>query len=188
MAYKLYINNKLFNGIGNNNYNKGSITINGTTYQFDNSSSVYVPTVYDYDITDPSLSLPNYITITTRLNNIIALETTEYNYTSVGGIGPMKLDSKGSVTIEAPADCVLSIIFVNKSSSQREITINGSVMQSVAITDYQDISVKTNGINPTAFYNPKIATANLVSGQTYTIARNSSGSGELEILLVRLEY
>ena len=38
MAYKLYINNKLFNGIGNNNYNKGTITINGTVYQYDNSS------------------------------------------------------------------------------------------------------------------------------------------------------
>ena len=44
MSYKLYINNKLFNGIGNNNYNKGTIAINGTVYQFDNSSSAVVQT------------------------------------------------------------------------------------------------------------------------------------------------
>lgn len=47
MAYKLYINNKLFNGIGNNNYNKGTIAINGTVYQFDNSSSS-VTQIIDY--------------------------------------------------------------------------------------------------------------------------------------------
>lgn len=59
MAYKLYINNKLFNGIGNNNYNKGSITINGTTYQFDNSSgSTLQPITYSFIVDSSTTILP----------------------------------------------------------------------------------------------------------------------------------
>ena len=58
MAYKLYINNKLFNGIGNNNYNKGTIAINGTVYQYDNSSSALQPITYSFIVDSSTTSLP----------------------------------------------------------------------------------------------------------------------------------
>ena len=63
MAYKLYINNKLFNGIGNNNYNKGTIAINGTIYQFDNSTSAATQFNIYYHYLQPESQAVNTYTV-----------------------------------------------------------------------------------------------------------------------------
>lgn len=63
MAYKLYINNKLFNGIGNNNYNKGTIAINGTVYQFDNSTSSATQFNIYYHYLQPESQVVNTYTV-----------------------------------------------------------------------------------------------------------------------------
>ena len=63
MAYKLYINNKLFNGIGNNNYNKGTIAINGTVYQYDNSSSSVTQFNIYYHYLQPESQAVNTYTV-----------------------------------------------------------------------------------------------------------------------------
>lgn len=91
MAYKLYINNKLFNGIGNNNYNKGVITINGVDYQYDNSSGSSLPTYNFYwkkttNGTSLDYQSPNYFSFggtvfggtATTVNEIVDDITFEY--------------------------------------------------------------------------------------------------------------
>jgi len=74
MAYKLYINNKLFNGIGNNNYNKGTIAINGTVYQYDNSSSSVTQFNIYYHYLQPESQAVNTYTV----NDIPTMTNTDY--------------------------------------------------------------------------------------------------------------
>ena len=82
MAYKLYINNKLFNGIGNNNYNKGTIAINGTIYQFDNSTSVATQFNIYYHYLQPKSQAVNTYTVNDGyvidVSDIPTLTNTDY--------------------------------------------------------------------------------------------------------------
>lgn len=144
MAYKLYINNKLFNGIGNNNYNKGTIAINGTIYQFDNSSGSSLPTYTFYwkkttSGNDLDYTSPNYFKFTSDSNS---------SASKFGGVATSINETMDGITFQYAGN-------TNSNTRCCEILLSDFISDnSIDISDY-DISVDIY-INASSSYNIKI--------------------------------
>ena len=139
MAYKLYINNKLFNGIGNNNYNKGTIAINGTVYQYDNSSSAYVPTVYDkvFNNNNSVLDNDNNVLISVDSGSSLmggAKRTTLESDYYTGTISGVKMDSKGIININISKQADIVILYSKKTGTSDHLKLNGVTIQGTYLT------------------------------------------------------
>lgn len=183
MAYKLYINNKLFNGIGNNNYNKGTIAINGTVYQFDNSSSVYVPTDYDYDFTDRNMTLPNYITNSYGNSNssktVDSVTINSLNYTSARTTYAKKIESSPSLTFTLDKDGVVILVFAtNSTDNTSTFKVNDAAY---ARQSFESGDVTITGSQ--TWTNFAYIEINAIANTQYTIKRNNS---EMQLYFMRI--
>lgn len=157
MAYKLYINNKLFSGINGNNYNKGSITINGTTYQFDNSSgSSLQPITYSWRMGSTTAAPSGRIyfgkstfkNVTTySSNNTINNETFLYGGVTESGSRTCKISLQSN---EWSDYNVVLHIYVYTASKNRSITIGGVNLGNTTMNGIQHFFGEISSLNNTA--------------------------------------